>query len=90
MRCPRCGGTGHVRTLINTKYGLAMDDLICNYCDGEGRYGELTNEEWFNKLSIEDKAKWLAENQHDSWDAKNWERWLKEKHVEKKGTPETV
>lgn len=53
-----------------------------------------TNEEWLNRLSTKDKAKWIAyqiyyvtkcdvysENRKD-WSSKDWEVWLKQPHRE--------
>ena len=54
----------------------------------------MTNEEWFESLSTEEKAKWLAkkcrsvsaeyyhENQTGSWESAYWEWWLKQAHKE--------
>ena len=46
----------------------------------------LTNEEWFNGLSTEEKAKWLedkmtwAAQEQGTFTAKGWEMWLKQPH----------
>ena len=53
----------------------------------------MTNEEWFCKLSTEEKARFLAceftvacddyaySNNKETWHEKYWVAWLKEKHV---------
>ena len=60
----------------------------------------MTNEKWFDSLTVQDKAKWLAntcrsvaneyyhENQKGTWSANYWENWLQEEHAEKKGVKE--
>ena len=70
-KCPICGGTGDTTNNIPP-----------------------TNEQWFCALSTEQKAKWIAYqiyyatkcdvyglNRKD-WTVSDWEKWLKEKHVE--------
>ena len=47
MKCYRCNGSG-----------VDDDNLLCYRCGGKGEI-ELTNEEWFNGLSTEEKAEFL-------------------------------
>ncbi len=35
--CPRCGGTGQLRTVSRTPFGQMMRTTVCDQCDGDGR-----------------------------------------------------
>ena len=53
MKCPECGGVGRIH------YG----EEWCSACNGTGEV-EQNNEEWFDTLSTEEKAKWIATQFH--------------------------
>ena len=35
--CPRCGGTGQLRTVSRTPFGQMMRTTVCGACEGDGR-----------------------------------------------------
>ena len=101
MKCKICGGTGTSNTCVNGTF------KPCIFCDGTGEYEPFdadieldkldsepqTNEEWFDGLSTEEKAKVFANATYSTaetpltilWggkeaEQKKWELWLKEKH----------
>lgn len=49
MKCPKCSGAGYI---YNNLVGYAED---CSVCHGKGEV--QTNEEWFDALPTEEKAK---------------------------------
>ena len=54
MKCQRCNGTGK-------RYSWMLDKRDeCPYCGGTGEV-EVTNEDWFCRLSTEEKAKFFKE-----------------------------
>ena len=55
MKCPKCGGTGEMQIC---EMGFIGKDE-CDKCHGKGY---LNNEEWFDGLSTEEKAKWLYDH----------------------------
>ena len=89
MKCPKCNGKGYVYNAL----GSFNED--CGHCQGTGKVrveGEpLTNEEWFDNLTTEEKADkltdfsfWLvpalpSEERRERIRKKLME-WLKEKH----------
>ena len=52
LKCPKCNGTGFIRTHKIVPWKRMEYDL----CDGTGVVEPLTNEEWFNRLTTEEKA----------------------------------
>ena len=52
MDCPKCQGAGLVEAGTDSHY------LPCEYCDGAGKI--VTNEEWFDSLPTEEKARNLS------------------------------
>lgn len=63
--------------------GDTLNDLVVK--------GKMTNEEWFNGLSTEEKARFLDRICYSAWGDRNsrfkdmadytdWVEWLKEKH----------
>ena len=78
MKCPCCDN-GKSRST----YGL-LYRMPCTICDGTGEV--QTNEEWFDSLPTNEKAKVLA--RLDSKPAyikelteSEWEQWLKDIHI---------
>ena len=71
----------------HTKCGRAIHETI-----GCGYYVPMTNEEWFNGLSITEKAKWLSRHSQFMYNCgekqampktmyeEDFVQWLKEKH----------
>ena len=51
MKCTKCNGTG------KSKYGYNQP---CTHCDGKGFTEPLTNEEWLEQASTEERAKLLS------------------------------
>ena len=90
MKCQRCNGAG--------KYTNTFGDIVrCDMCYGTGEveYGEddrilpvgeqkpLTNEEWFNGLATEEKAKRIINIAVNSdCDYRTIVEWLKQPHRE--------
>lgn len=94
MKCTHCNGTGKrfVPTNKNaiTGNGYTAD---CLFCNGTGEI-EVTNEEWFDTLSTEEKAKAIVCLAHNASalaikyhcadsDVDAIETWLKQPHKEK-------
>ena len=92
MKCPICHGKGRIQ---DHKYNeehtieyLVYCEKKCEYCNGTGEVNEplQTNEKWFNSLSTAEKAIWLEEKmmwaaqEQGTFTAKDWLKWLKEKH----------
>lgn len=86
MKCTECNGTG------KSTYGYNQSCFLCN---GSGVIEPMTNEEWFDTLSTEEKAKFfhsiVIRVVQATWDGKkpdypaylsDWKKWLKEKHNE--------
>jgi len=77
MKCPKCGGSG-----FDVVHGFD-----CVSCDGKGEI-EVTNEEWFCGLSIEEKANiftiiaFNAGNDPPGVVFKRVWEWLQEEHRE--------
>ena len=96
MRCDTCENKSMCKEreyLINFMHGEIADTFADN-CSGYEQHEEpMTNEEWFCKLSTEEKARFLAceftvacddyaySNNKETWHEKYWVAWLKEKHV---------
>lgn len=85
MKCQYCNGTGeHIND--------ANRMTTCEFCGGTGVIKPLTHEEWFCKLSTEEKARFLAceftiacddyaySNNKETWSEKYWLEWLKKEH----------
>lgn len=95
MKCEECGGTGKVKKWFYERTGFGKcekvcGDVKCEWCNGTG-WVEQTNEEWFDKLSTEEKARFLDKICYSAWGDRNsrfkdmadytdWLEWLKEKH----------
>ena len=79
MKCPKCGGSGKT-----TEYdGLRKFwcDYKCEVCNGTGEV-EQTNEEWFNGLETEEKAKRIINIAVNSdCDYRTIVEWLKQPHT---------
>ena len=95
MKCTKCNGYGYIDNLEG-------DGLKCPICNGTGEYEpfdtdveldklyptEQNNEAWFDGLSTEEKAEFLAQRDFDKWDnvnskkesKKQWLVWLKQPH----------
>ena len=86
MKCPICDGGGRITSLPS---GMPVK---CTRCNGTGEV-EQTNEEWFDSLTTEEKAKVFANATYSTavapmeilvcgkeFEQKKWEMWLKEKH----------
>lgn len=80
MKCKACGGTGWD----------VVRGIDCISCDGKGEI-TLTNEEWLEQASTEEKARFLDKICYSAWGDRNsrfkdmadytdWLEWLKEKH----------
>lgn len=82
MKCLHCDGKGN-------QDKKAFGNEICPYCDGTGNIIQ-TNEEWFNRLSTETKARiahlvYMAGyrdgfNEAKAISLQDIIEWLKEKH----------
>ena len=81
-----CGRTRLSQKQLYNKHGFCSD-----YEPKEQIEKLITKEEWFCRLSTEEKAKWITENLSvyaDDWVKRDekllnpatWEEWLKEKH----------
>lgn len=56
MKCKHCNGTGATNWYVNRAF------VTCPYCGGTGEMeGNMTNEEWFNTLTTEEKAEFLKQ-----------------------------
>ena len=86
MKCKFCGGSGKDNWMVGT------DFLPCPVCNGTGEIKEkpMTNEEWLEQASTEEKALFLDKICYSAWGDKNsrfkdmadytdWMEWLKEK-----------
>ena len=100
MKCPECDGTGKVQKWFYERTGFGKcekvcGDVKCEWCNGTGEV-EQTNEEWFDGLSTEEKAKVFANATYSTAETpltillggkeaeqKKWELWLKQPHTEK-------
>ena len=92
MKCPECGGYKNFVSLDGTPFEVVRP---CKRCHGTGEI-EVTNEEWFDSLTTEEKAKVLAcefivacddyaySNNKETWNEKYWVEWLKQPHNFKK------
>lgn len=60
MKCPRCHGTGKITEWVATDT-VSEYEFPCRKCNGTGEI-EVTNDEWFDTLSTEEKAKFLDSN----------------------------
>ena len=84
MKCGYCNGTGeHIND--------ANRMTTCEFCGGTGVIKPMTNEEWLEQASTEEKARFLEMICYSAWGDKNsrfkdmadytdWMDWLKEKH----------
>lgn len=91
MKCPNCGGKGKYKNGFG-KVGS------CYYCLGIGKVNDkgernMTNEEWFDGLSTEEKAETIANATYSSAmmgaeitalpkedEVRKWKMWLKAPH----------
>lgn len=79
-----CGRTRLSQKQLYNKHGFCSD-----YEPKEQIEKQMTKEEWFCRLSTEEKAKWLenkmtwAAQEQGTFTAKGWEMWLKQPHHEK-------
>lgn len=87
MKCEYCSGKGEI---IND----AMRWTSCPACGGKG-FIDMTNEEWFDTLSTEEKAKKFVTLCKNAFEAENyrtkrwkdyqnvdyWKMWLKQPHT---------
>ena len=92
MKCNRCNGNGKYKTIFG-------NTIICDFCYGTGKitYGDddkiepignkkpQTNEEWFDNLSTEEKAKVLrrktyGNGEDNEREEQGWINWLQAKH----------
>ena len=89
MKCPKCGGTGKEYWNGNVFCNTGFE---CDKCNGTGNI-EQTNEEWFCRLSTEEKAEWLSNRDEFVYDCgqrgftpkimdkDEWQQWLKQPHT---------
>lgn len=65
MKCKACNGTGYVTACVyeSDEIGFVDKNYECAVCHGTGQI-EQTNEEWFNGLSTEEKAKYIAKSMY--------------------------
>lgn len=94
--CDLCKGTGRLLKPWYDTTGLmtGFTGDICFKCDGKGTIGEpMTNEEWFDGLSTEEKAETIANATYSSAmmgaeitalpkedEVRKWKMWLKAPH----------
>ena len=83
--CPACGGTGKVvhpmMSMNGDEYTGEWEQHECEVCDGTGVVEPLTNEEWFNGLATEEKAKRIINIAVNSdCDYRTIVEWLKQPH----------
>ena len=84
MKCTECGGAGFF-------LGLNGFFTVCLHCDGTGEV--QTNEEWFDGLSAEEKAKelqliYISGRTDEFYDkpqktVRKFIQWLKQPHTDK-------
>ena len=89
MKCEECGGTGKVQKWFYERTGFGKcekvcGDVKCEWCNGTGEV-EVTNEEWFDNLTTEEKAKVLrrktyGNGEENEREEQGWVNWLKAKH----------
>ena len=96
MKCLTCNGTGKERRCFYEKTGVdkwekVWDDVPCEECNGTGEI-EVTNEEWLEQASTEEKAKLLSKLCKSIYNCgkkgsipkimyeEDWEYWLGEIH----------
>ena len=60
MKCPKCKGTGCVPRPDGTELFGLTELMTCDLCHGTGEV-ELTNEEWLEQASTEEKAKFILD-----------------------------
>ena len=94
--CKKCNGTGEITVPVEEHLGTVMyGKEQCGECNGTGEAVQ-TNEEWFDGLSTEEKAKVFANATYSTaetpltilWggkeaEQKKWELWLKQPHTVK-------
>ena len=85
--CPACGGTGKVvhpmMSMNGDEYTGEWEQHECEACNGTGVVEPLTNEEWFNGLATEEKAKRIINIAVNSdCDYRTIVEWLKQPHKE--------
>lgn len=78
MKCIICNGKG------------SINNIQCPSCEGFGQINEQTNEEWFCRLSLEEKAKVLykfyCDGRNDELqiyvniNVNSFKEWLKQPH----------
>lgn len=56
MKCPYCNGKGEYTQ--EDSYGEFI--VVCGNCNGTGNTPKMTNEEYIQSLTTEEKAEWLA------------------------------
>ena len=89
MKCEECGGTGKVQKWFYErtgfgKYEKVCGDVKCEWCNGTGEV-EVTNEEWFDNLTTEEKAKIIINIAVNSnCDYRTIVEWLKQSHREER------
>ena len=101
MKCPMCDGRRTMFTREQPGVGTQFGEIklvVCPKCNGTGEVDEnsrpiLTNEEWLEQASTEEKARFLEMICYSAWgdkksrfkdmaDYTDWMDWLKEKHHE--------
>ena len=87
MKCGYCNGTGeHIND--------ANRMTTCEFCGGTGEVA-VTNEEWLERLTTEEKAKWFCDHitcsdgcrfygkcVDEQMGRELWQEWLKQPHRE--------
>ncbi len=83
VKCKKIAGCPYADDRIEGCKEFVLDDY-------ESYNEVLTNEQWFCKLSIEEKAKWIAyqiyyatkcdvhNEKRKDWSVTDWETWLKQ------------
>lgn len=71
MKCKHCDGVGFFEN--------GASQFKCVYCDGTGEV-EMTNEEWFNTLTAEEKAETIAQLSSYGGNVEAILLWLKQPH----------
>ena len=93
MKCPVCNGEGYVYEHITYQGQIEPSEItreICYKCNGTGKVDEpMTNEEWFNSLTTEEKADFFCTVQNcltiygeHIATHEDWVKWLKQPHKE--------